>query len=173
MNREHAAAGDGRTSMPSAIAARVRPLLFIYLVIPAKAGISVKHGNTAPHDRDSRLRGNDEKVATRPVSIRTGMKEDAGETPAQVHVRPPLFPYPVTPAKHPVIPAKYSVVPATYSVIPAKAGISVKHGNTTPHDRDSRLRGNDEKVATRPVSIRTGVKEDAGEAPARPRRAAP
>ena len=80
MKLEH---GDGKTGMPGAIAARVRPLLFIYLVIPAKAGISVKHGNTAPHDRDSRLRGNDEKVTIRTVSIRTGMKEAANETPAR------------------------------------------------------------------------------------------
>ena len=79
----HGADGDGKASVSSAIAARVRPLLFLYLVIPAKAGISVKHGNAAPHDRDSRLRGNDEKVAPSSFSIRAGMKEDANETPAR------------------------------------------------------------------------------------------
>ena len=93
--------------------------------------------------------------------------------PPQLPVRPFPFLYPVTPAKHPVTPAKHPVIPAKYLVIPAKAGISVKHGNTAPHDRDSRLRGNDEKVAIRTVSIRTGMKEAANETPPRPGRAAP
>ena len=81
------------------------------------------------------------------------------KTPPQAHVRSLLFPY--------------LVIPATYSVIPAKAGISVKHSNTAPCDRDSRLRGNDEKVTTRPVSIWASMKEDANETPVRPRRVAP